>query len=110
IVAAANNDPAILPTAVREKTIATMERQGGDTATQSLRTLLEFTTFTDLEKIIRLDQVWEIVGNRLESKRQLSQNVSRIAALRDPLAHARSLDENIRRNGETALAWLEERL
>lgn len=59
----------------------------------TIRQLLESSYLTNLGKIIRNDAVWPSVGDRLGSKRQLTDNVSDPTAFRNPMAHNRSVSE-----------------
>lgn len=71
---------------------------------------IDSSYLTDLEKIIRTENVWPHRGDSMGSKRQFRDNVSDLNAFRNPMAHNRSVSEDVRHKGEAAVAWFEGRL
>lgn len=110
ISAALDGDTDQLPSHLREKLREEMAKNGRDPHDASLRELLDFSYFLDLEKIVRSEVVWAKLGQRFESKRQFERRFGAISKIRNPLAHGRSVPSVTRRDGEEALAWLRERL
>ena len=112
IVRALDADVDALPSHIRTKLRDEYLKQqpNGVDANPTLRQLIDASYLTDLEKIIRADTVWSGLGDVMGSKRQFTQHVSDLNAFRNPMAHNRSVSEDVRAKGEAAIAWFQERL
>lgn len=75
-----------------------------------LRELLEASYLPQLSKIVRSDAAWPALADRFGSKSEFKTHFGRLTTFRNPLAHGRSVDEDVRRKGEEAIAWFQERL
>ncbi len=96
-----------LPPAKKEKLLdfyGRGSRANGTGPAPTLRDLLEWTTFEDLDPILRSDLVWLQIGPHFASKRKLGDALGALRDFRNPLAHSRGLREDERVNGEQALA------
>lgn len=111
IVRALDGDVDALPSHIKAKLFDEYAKHSpnGDGA-PSLRTLLDSSYLTDLEKIIRSDGVWSTVGDQFGSKSRFRGYVSDLNDFRNPMAHNRGVSEDVREKGETAVAWFTEAL
>jgi hypothetical protein len=113
IVTALSNDPASLPSDIRAEILeerAKHRANGSGDGDPSLRELLDSAYMRHLYKLIRSDGVWPKVQDQFDSKSQFEKHFGRLNTFRNPLAHGRSVDEEVRRKGEDAIAWFRERL
>ncbi len=111
IVRALDGDVDALPSHIKTKLLDEYAKHSpnGDGA-PSLRTLLDSSYLTDLEKIIRSDGVWPTVGDQFGSKSRFRGFVSDLNDFRNPMAHNRGVSEDVREKGEAAVAWFNDAL
>ncbi|MCC6943590.1 MAG: hypothetical protein IT335_03375 [Thermomicrobiales bacterium] len=113
IVSALGNDADALPADLRNRVMAEWVKHRTDRSLDNrppLRSLLESSYLSDLDKIIRSEVVWSQVGDRFESKQKFGSHLGRLNNVRNPLVHGRSMDEVVRENGEEAVTWFRERV
>jgi hypothetical protein len=108
IVEALDNDPSHLPSDLREEIMAERARHRLNATADdnpSLRELLESAYMRHLSKIIRSDVAWPSFAGHFGSKSQFEKHLGRLNTFRNPLAHGRSVSEEVRRKGEAAVSW-----
>jgi len=113
IVGALDNDPERLSSDLRSALLEERSKhRAGEVDGQlpPLRELLEASYLPQLSKIVRSDAAWPSLADRFGSKSQFANHFGRLTAFRNPLAHGRSVDDEVRRNGEEAIGWFRERL
>jgi hypothetical protein len=113
IVRALDNDPGRLPAYIRNALIEerAKHRSGNvDGQVPPLRELLEASYLPQLSKIVRSDAAWPELAGRFVSKSQFEKHFGRLTTFRNPLAHGRSVEEDVRRKGEDAIGWFNARL
>ncbi|MGI8483743.1 MAG: Eco57I restriction-modification methylase domain-containing protein, partial [Thermomicrobiales bacterium] len=92
IVRALDDEVEALPSHIKSKLLDEYAKHSPNGEVMpSLRTLLDSSYLTDLEKIIRGDGVWPTVADQFGSKRQFVGYVSDLNAFRNPMAHNRSV-------------------
>lgn len=108
---AAGSDAEALPSNVRVKLLCEYAKHHSDaTGTPTLREFLRSSYLTDLEKIARAEAIWPGMEVQRRSKGEFRDCVSDLSAFCNPMAHGRSVSEEVRAKGEAAVAWFEERL
>jgi len=113
IVRALDNDPERLPGDLRAALIEERAKhRAGEVDGQAppLRELLEASYLPQLSKIVRSDAAWPVLADRFGSRSEFKRHFGHLTTFRNPLAHGRSVDEDVRRDGESAIAWFRERL
>lgn len=92
-----DGDVDALPSHIKAKLLDEYAKHSPNSdETPSLRALLDSSYLTDLEKIIRRDGVWTTVGDQFGSKSRFRGYVSNLNAFRSPMAHNRSVSEDVR--------------
>lgn len=111
IVRVLDGDVDALPSHIKTKLLDEYAKHSPNSdGAPSLRTLLDSSYLTDLEKIIRSDGVWSTVEDQFGSKSRFRGYVSDLNDFRNPMAHNRSVSEDVRQKGETAVAWFNQAL
>jgi hypothetical protein len=108
IVRVLNNDPDNLPADIKTALIEERIKHRPNGATEdvpALRELLESSYLPQLDKIVRSDVAWPAVDERFGSRSQFKNHFGRLTTFRNPLAHGRSVSEEVRQKGEEAIAW-----
>lgn len=75
---------------------------------QTLSGALEFSDLRELEQAIVSKALWDRFADRFGSKEALAQRFGQLANLRNSIRHSRAVDEITRKDGEAAIAWVEQ--
>jgi len=111
-----DNDPSQLPDHVRpeiEKRLQAALRRNPSLNSADYETLagkLEFADLRELERIITSKSLWPRFASQFGSKPQLQMRFGQLAELRNSIRHSRTVTEIVRKDGEAALLWFEEKL
>jgi len=116
IVETLHNDPSQLPDHIRpeiEKRLQAALRRNPSLNSadyESLAGKLEFADLRELERIIMSKSLWPRFAPKFGAKPQLEMRFGQLAELRNSIRHSRTVTEIVRKDGEAAILWFEEKL
>lgn len=116
IVETLENDPSRMPQHIRpgiEKRLQTALRRNPSLNSTNIETLtgqLEFADLRELQGIIISKALWPEFSSRFGVKPQLEMRFGQLAELRNSIRHSRTVTEIVRKDGEAAILWFEEKL
>jgi hypothetical protein len=114
IVGTLNDDPAALPTHVRQKInerlqVAAKKSPAMDLKQyQTLGGQLEYADLRELQDVIVTKALWPQFQSRFGSKEGVAARFDQLAELRNSIRHSRSVTDIIRKDGEAALLWFKQ--
>jgi hypothetical protein len=114
IVGTLNDDPAALPTHVRQKInerlqLAAKKNPAMDLKQyQTLGGQLEYADLRELQDVIVTKALWPQFQSRFGSKEGVAARFDQLAELRNSIRHSRSVTDIIRKDGEAALLWFKQ--
>lgn len=104
-------DPTLLPDAVKGKALALFEKnalptlEAVEATAPELMQLLQFCDLRELEETILNKGIWNRFANTFKKKEKLGVKFQQLAEIRNCLAHHREVSEVVRKEGEASAIW-----